>query len=327
MSAATGSSSTQQCRQRQQQQQRQQRPRRQTTSVIAGRQPYQQALSLLLAPVVFASRITSCAGAVQQVNATAGLLPGEIPSWVFDSSPVYAVIFPWVVEILGVVVFFLLKHYEIPVPYAACMFALGVLMGAGAVLTESADQLSISIYQWSNINSDVLLLIFLPGLLVKDAIEVNINLFMVAAWQIFLLAYPAVLVGTILVALVGVYILPYMWSWALAACLGAILSSTDPVAVAAVLKSAGAPPRILMHIAGESLLNDGSSYVFYKLFGDIFLYELGLTGYAVITVGEGVKVFFKSKLWTLLLSIVVYIISIFCRSYSLLLFSNFIQCP
>ena len=40
---------------------------------------------------------------------------------------------------------------------------------------------------------------------------------------------------------------------------GAILSATDPVAVSALLNKVGAPPRLKIHISGESLLNDGSA--------------------------------------------------------------------
>ena len=56
--------------------------------------------------------------------------------------------------------------------------------------------------------------------------------------------------------LIGV---PHCFMDSLAATLGAILASTDPVAVGSVLKKAGAPPRLQMHISGESLLNDGSA--------------------------------------------------------------------
>ena len=84
--------------------------------------------------------------------------------------------------------------------------------------------------------------------------------------QLLLLAFPLVLVGTGLTALVGYYVIPYDWPWSLAATLGAILASTDPVAVGSVLKKAGAPPRLQMHVSGESLLNDGSAvrYVFFR---------------------------------------------------------------
>jgi NhaP-type Na+/H+ or K+/H+ antiporter len=187
--------------------------------------------------------------------------------WVLeDANPASAVLFPWMVQVIGVCCFFLLTRFEIPLPYAAVMFVIGIFMGLGSVAsarraenTESLDKLSTSILQWSNINSAVLLLVFLPGLIFRDAIEVNFNMFMASLPQILLLAFPMVLVGTILTALVGTYVIPYNWPWSLAATLGAILASTDPVAVGSVLKKAGAPPRLQLLISGESLLNDGSA--------------------------------------------------------------------
>jgi len=68
-----------------------------------------------------------------------------------------------------------------------------------------------------------------------------------------------VLAGTALTALIAYYIFPYGWSFNLAMTFGAILSATDPVAVAALLEQVGAPPRLKVHIAGEALLNDGAA--------------------------------------------------------------------
>lgn len=183
-----------------------------------------------------------------------------------EAHPSRTIVFPWVVQCVGVCVFFLLTRYELPLPYAAVMFLIGTFMGLGAVYnarrvdeTESLDQLSTSILQWSNINSAVLLLVFLPGLIFRDAIEVNFSMFMASLSQILILAFPMVLVGTFLTALVAYFVIPYNWPLSLAATLGAILASTDPVAVGSVLKKAGAPPRLQMLISGESLLNDGSA--------------------------------------------------------------------
>jgi hypothetical protein len=63
-------------------------------------------------------------------------------------------------------------------PYTAVLFFIGVLMGIGTVLIKNngglliepdENVLSQSIKQWLNINSRVLLLVFLPGLIYKDA--------------------------------------------------------------------------------------------------------------------------------------------------------------
>ena len=49
-----------------------------------------------------------------------------------------------------------------------------------------------------------------------------------------------------------------------------------------------------MHIAGESLLNDGSAIVFFKIFSGIFLLELGVPGLGEdVDLPEGIKLFFR----------------------------------
>ena len=79
-----------------------------------------------------------------------------------------------------------------------------------------------------------------------------------------------------------------------AATLGAILASTDPIAVGSVLKKAGAPARLQMHISGESLLNDGSAVVFYTIFSQQFLSELGFA--EPVDFGQGFATFFRMSL-------------------------------
>ena len=202
-----------------------------------------------------------------------------------------AILFPWFVELIGVCSLFLLKRFRLPIPYVAVMFILGAIMGAGAALSGLPDRLTSSINMWTQIDSQALLLIFLPGLIFRDAIEININLFLVAIGQILILAFPMVLLGTFLTALVGIFVLPYNWSASQAATLGAILASTDPIAVSSVLKSAGAPRRLVMHLSGESLLNDGSAVVFYTIFSQMYLSELGIG--EPVSVGEGFIMFFR----------------------------------
>lgn len=78
---------------------------------------------------------------------------------------------------------------------------------------------------------------------------------------------------------------------------GAILAATDPVAVSALLQEVGAPPRLKTHISGESLLNDGSAYVFFVIFSALFLTELGIPGIGEdIGVGQGFALFFRLAL-------------------------------
>lgn len=54
---------------------------------------------------------------------------------------------------------------------------------------------------------------------------------------------------------------PYDWSWKTSLLLGGLLSATDPVAVVALLKELGASKKLSTIIEGESLMNDGYSFV------------------------------------------------------------------
>lgn len=206
-----------------------------------------------------------------------------------------AVLFPWVVQLLGVVVYFLLSHYEIPIPYVAAMFSLGAIMGMGAFHTDFTDHLTQSILQWSDINSATLLLVFLPGLIFRDAIEINIHYFSAAISQIVLLAFPVVLAGSSMVAIVAVYV--FDWPWTLAMTLGAILGSTDPIAVSSSLKQNDAPERLQMHLGGESLINDGSAVVIYSIFAQKFFFTFHLDDSA-LDIGwlQGIGIFIRMSL-------------------------------
>ncbi|KAL7551735.1 hypothetical protein ACHAWF_014918 [Thalassiosira exigua] len=123
-------------------------------------------------------------------SAAAGILsdpiPGPVPSdqiikpwWQLGFvQPWWAILFPWFNVAVGIVVYFLLTRYLPMVPYMAILFIVGTLMGIGISdkFFINSDQLTSSIRMWSNINSEVLLLVFLPGLLFKDAFGLDVYL-------------------------------------------------------------------------------------------------------------------------------------------------------
>eukprot|EP00980_Cylindrotheca_fusiformis_P029899 scaffold24016_cov117-Cylindrotheca_fusiformis.AAC.1 len=215
--------------------------------------------------------------------------------------PAYAVLFPVWTLTLGVVAFYVLSRYARILPYTAVMFLLGTIMGIAAELGNFQDHIGESIRIWTGINAEVLLLVFLPGLLFRDAMSQNVHLFVFSIAQLLIFAFPMVLAGTALTALVAFYIFPFGWPFNLAMAFGAILSATDPVAVAALLEEVGAPPRLKVHIAGESLLNDGSAIVFYSIFYEKYIYDdlADLGGHDEgedIDLGKGIAMFLQKAL-------------------------------
>ena len=63
-------------------------------------------------------------------------------------------------------------------------------------------------------------------------------------------AFPMMLAGTTLTALVAYLIFPYGWSFDLCMTFGSILAATDPVAVAVLLNKLGAPARLKVGAVG-----------------------------------------------------------------------------
>ena len=88
--------------------------------------------------------------------------------------------------------------------------------------------------------------------------------------------------------------------------------------MSALLEEVGAPPRLKIHIGGESLLNDGSAMVFFSIFSALFLYEMGIAGVGrEIDLAEGFGLFFRMSLggavvgfaWSLALIFLLYILN------------------
>ena len=121
----------------------------------------------------------------------------------------------------------------------------------------------------------------------------NLNWFHVqgAFNQALVLAGPGVLLGAAVMGCLVRVILPYNWSWTLCMVFGSILSATDPVAVVALLKTAGASPKLTMVIVGESLMNDGTAMVLFTLFFRLLQGEMFSAGdiiqfFAAATLGS-----------------------------------------
>lgn len=136
------------------------------------------------------------------------------------------------------------------------------LFGAGG-LRDVATRLLRSI-DFSRLLMDGMLSL----LLFAGALHVDLSLLTRMRWQVGTLAVMGTLVSTLVVGFAAWFALPFAdISLPLGYCLvfGALISPTDPIAVMGILKSAGAPARVEITIAGESLFNDGVGVVLYSL--------------------------------------------------------------
>ena len=107
-------------------------------------------------------------------------------------NPVYAVLYPWFTQTLAILIYYILSRYLQFLPYTAVVFLLGVTLG---YLTSghSSDAVGKSAILWLGINGQVILLVFLPGLIFLDAITINVHLFFQSFWQLIVFAFPMVL--------------------------------------------------------------------------------------------------------------------------------------
>lgn len=129
-------------------------------------------------------------------------------------------------------------------PYPVVLAAAGVVVG---ILPGG---------QFPRIDSSVILLAFVPGLVFEGALTLDLAELTRRVLPVGLLATAGVamtvlLIGTLTHALLG-------FSWASGMLLGGILAATDPIAVIGILRRIGAPAGLAAILEGESLFNDGT---------------------------------------------------------------------
>ncbi|HEX4744420.1 MAG TPA: Na+/H+ antiporter [Candidatus Limnocylindria bacterium] len=111
---------------------------------------------------------------------------------------------------------------------------------------------------------DLVFLLFLPPLLYIAAASTSIRDIRRNTRPIALLAVGLVLFTIAAVAVAVRLAVPSM-SWPIAFALGAIVAPPDAIAATAVLQRVGAPKRIVTILEGESLLNDATALVAYRI--------------------------------------------------------------
>lgn len=131
----------------------------------------------------------------------------------------------------------------IHLPYTLALLLLG--LGLGAVPGIPVPTL----------NSEVILLLFLPPLLFEAAFVLDLRLLWSMRTGVFVFAVPGVLLAMIVGGAIVHSALGLPWTVALL--FGATIAATDPVAVLATFRQLGVSPRLAALLEGESLFNDG----------------------------------------------------------------------
>jgi monovalent cation/hydrogen antiporter len=134
-----------------------------------------------------------------------------------------------------------------------------------------------------HLEPDLVLLVFLPPLLYAAAFFSDLRTLRADARVITLNAVGLVLATASGVALIAHEVVGL--SWEASFVLGAVLSPTDPVAATSVMRRVGAPRRLVNIVEGESLVNDATALLAFKV-------AVAVTVGESVSAGEEVLSFF-----------------------------------
>jgi CPA1 family monovalent cation:H+ antiporter len=115
-----------------------------------------------------------------------------------------------------------------------------------------------------SLDPELVLVVFLPPLLIDGAWFIPLRHLRSHLIGILSLAVGAVIFTTVVVAVVAHTLMPSL-PWAACAALGAIVSPPDAISARAVLQRVKLPQRLAILLEGESLLNDASGLVLFRL--------------------------------------------------------------
>ncbi len=111
---------------------------------------------------------------------------------------------------------------------------------------------------------NLVLMIFLPPILYYSAFGISFREFQRDWRNIFSLALGLVALTTLVIGMIFKWLFP-QFPWALAFAFGAIVSPPDAIAVTSILKRFNIDSRLITLLEGESLINDASAIVIYKI--------------------------------------------------------------
>ncbi len=182
------------------------------------------------------------------VRATANAFAEQYHSTMHDPAVRSAV--EVVVALFGAltVIAFIVRWIRLPLSVALVSFGLLVAVIAPVRLS---------------ISPDVVLFALLPGLVFEAAFRLHLDRLRSVALRTVVLAIPGVLIVAAVVAAV-LYVATGL-PLGSAFLVGAVVSATDPVAVVASMRSAGAPRQLATLVEAESLFNDGTGVLLFTI--------------------------------------------------------------
>ena len=134
-----------------------------------------------------------------------------------------------------------------------------------------------------HLTKELLFAVILPGLLFEASFNIDVKEFWSSRLTIGALAVPGVVAAIVLTAplvtgMMTGFALDPAFGWRYGLVFGALITATDAIAVVALFKQMHVGHRLSALVEGESLLNDGTSVVFFTLI-------LAFVGGAATTLG------------------------------------------
>lgn len=169
---------------------------------------------------------------------------------------------------------------KIRIPYTV------LLVVVGSLLVPVSRIESLSFITRFQLTPESLFFVFLPILIFESAYNMNFRNVKENKYSMGILAVLGLLISTVFIGFAG------QWAFGLLGLevpllvtllFGAIISSTDPVAVLSLFKEYGAPHRLTLIFEGESLFNDATSFALFLVFLDLFIH--GYTGFPTLLSG------------------------------------------
>jgi len=155
-----------------------------------------------------------------------------------------------IIELLVLVTIVAVVAQRLRMPYTVALVIAGLF-----VTSQSPVNIEIT--------PELILGIFIPPLVFEAAFHVEFNVLRDNFTSILMLAVPGVIITTLIVGVIitcGTGI-----AMPVAIVFGALISATDPVAVVALFRTLGVSKRLAVTVEGESLFNDGTAIVLFKL--------------------------------------------------------------
>lgn len=179
-------------------------------------------------------------------------------------------------------------------PYTVALLITGLL----AQLLLSTFHIHVPI----QLSPDLIYFVLLPCLLFEAAIRINLHQFKIQFKTITFFATFGLLLSVFVIG-VGLALLLNL-PFEIALLFGAIISATDPIAVLALFKSLGAPKRLALVADGESMFNDATGVIAFRIISSFVVADAAVkTGTILEGIGSFVYVFVGSIIVGVLLGI------------------------